>query len=282
MRAGRPRGFTILELLLALSLASLAVGVIAGLYGLLGVANRNAGERFDRAAQDSLSYEILQLAFGDLVAATPMLPGQGTDESGSPTVSDLEAMLRGDGPAVLSGGSDAVSAGDVSARAAPNAPVMFDLSWVDAGVGGGEVFVQRLEVVTLGAPAGVRLLSDEELEEPATPEQRELWANPDRVRSVFEFMYDGFEDRWDLVWRPIDPPGYPVPIVEGVQSAQWTVLNRSRVNTVQEARTNEAWVDVTAAFLGEDFPVAVRLEYETLDGGAGDWLFETVVITREY
>ncbi|MEM1422512.1 MAG: hypothetical protein AAGH64_00765, partial [Planctomycetota bacterium] len=113
-------------------------------------------------------------------------------------------------------------------------------------------------------------------------EQRERWAAPDRVRSVFEFVYERESERWDLQWRPVDPPGRPVRILEGVVAAQWAVLSRSKTNTVQEARREETWTDVAAAFLGEDFPIAVRLDFETSTGERGDWLFETVVITRAY
>lgn len=272
----RRRGFTILELLLALSLASLAVGIIAGLYGVLGVANRNAGERFGSAARNTLSYEIMQRTFTDLVAATPLLPGESPESDELPSVDQLAAMLTGSGE---ESAEPEASDEPIRARVAENTPVMFNLEWVEAAR---DVVVQRLELVTLDAPAAVVPLADEEFVRTPTDEQRERWASPDRVRSVFEFVYVDDEERWDLQWRAVDPPGEPVQIIEGVVSAQWTVLNRTKVGTVQEARREETWTDVSAAFLGEDFPIAVRLDFETLTGERGDWLFETVVITRAY
>ncbi|GAB4553066.1 MAG: hypothetical protein Tsb0013_15490 [Phycisphaerales bacterium] len=273
------RGFTILELLLALGLASLAIGTIVGLYSLLGVASRNSGDRFTDAASSTLAYEILQGTFEDLVAATPIAP----DEATALDVGTLPvpAALRDDdeGPANLSAGNGGSGADALRARVRADSPVMFDLTWEEIESG---VVVQRLELVTLSPPAAIELLPDEELLLPATIEQRERWRTPDRVRSAYEFVFDEEANEWDLVWRPVDPPGRAVPIIEGVLWAQWAVLSRSKVETVQQARVSEAWTDVAAAFLGEDFPIAVRLEFETTDGRRGDWLFETLVITREY
>ncbi|MEM1424850.1 MAG: prepilin-type N-terminal cleavage/methylation domain-containing protein, partial [Planctomycetota bacterium] len=136
------RGFTILELLLALALASLAIGVIAGLYGILGAANRNAGQRFDSAARNTQSYEIMQRTFTDLVAATPVLPGGSAGAGGGPSLDDLAAMLVGEDTDVEVDEPGEEAGGSLRARVAANTPVMFNLEWVEAAR---DVVVQRLE-----------------------------------------------------------------------------------------------------------------------------------------
>lgn len=265
----RRRAFTILELLIALSLASIVIGTIVGMYGLLGSANQNESERFEDAATRVISHETMQRAFGDLVAATPLVapsPGGAPDE--------------GPGTAVL-GAGDRTTTGRTALRATPgrNAPVMFDLSWVETEQG---VTVQRLEIVTLKAPVAFELVDPDELE--FVPDERELarWRNPERVRSAFEFVYVEDANRWDLQWRAVDPPGQPVTIVEDLAYGQWSVLKTNDAETASEARRIEGWTDVASAFLGEDFPIAVRLEYETRDKQTVDWMFETLVVTREY
>ncbi len=274
----RRSAFTILELLLALALASIAIGSVIGLYSALGIANQNAADRFSSTAERTLMYEILQETMGNLVAATPITPAAQPGGSGSdrrPGVDDLQAILTGEGQVVNPGGGDS----RLVPQAAQGTPVMFDLSWEDAG---NDIIVQRMELVTLSAPASMELLPDSELLIKPTPEERERWKSPERVRAVYEFVYVDEREEWDLVWRPIEPPGYAVPIIEGVRYAQWYVLMRSQANSLNEARRTETWQDVAAAFLGEDFPIAVRLEFETMDGETGDWLFETLVITRQY
>ena len=269
------RGFTILELLLALSLAGLAVGTIAGIYGVMGAANTKATERFTSAAERMQTYDILQLTMTGLVAATPITPDAGAASEESDGAETASRVL--DRPGSAGTLSDGGGGGVFTAQSGRGTPVMFELSWVEVA---SEVVVQRLELVTLAPPVKYELLPDEELLVAPSPEERERWKTPDRVRSAFEF--ENNNGRWDLVWRPLDPPGYAVPIIEGVRFAQWEVLMRSKLDSASAARSQEAWVDIAASFLGEDFPIAVKLVYETESGIEADYVFETLVTTRSY
>lgn len=273
------RAFTILELLLALSLASIVIGTIIGLYAVMGRATADLSEGVGTDFDRIVAYEAMQRTMQELVAATPLTPsaaGAASDDPSSTRDPDGGPLLgRVDqGPAGTTTGAQAQFLPTVSV----DQPVMFDLSWVDLGDG---VVVQRMELVTLRSPLPIDILPDEELDIVPTDQQRARWEVPDRVRSVFEFVRLP-EGDWALAWRPLDPPGRAQVLVRDLEWAEWSALPRSKESNASEARKKEGWQDVMSSFLKIDFPIGVRLRFKTIDGPERDWLFETLVEPREY
>ncbi len=249
----RRRGLTVIELLLALSLAALVSSGVIGMYFFLAQASERGDERFEETLDSALTYQVLLRTMQTLVAATPL-----------PVDPDDVAQSEG-------------ADQRIGARVADNQPVMFDLAWVDIGDG---IVVQRLELVTIESPFPLKLLTEEEYGRPISDRQRDRWSKPERVRGAIEFDQTITGD-WNLVWRPVDPPGRPFVLLQNVTYGEWSVLEQTDL-AHRDSRSQSEWTDVAAAFLAEDFPFAVRLQAEDASGRSVDWLFETEVITRTY
>lgn len=263
------RGLTVIELLLALSLAGIVSSAVMGMYFFLAAASTRGDERFEETLDNAITYQVLLRTMQTLVAANP-LPEDPTGQA-SAGGEERGADVRGGGGGI----EGPVNA--FEARVAADQPVMFDLAWVDVGDG---IVVQRLELVTLEAPFPLRLLTDEEVGRRVTESERARWEKPDKVRGVIEFDQEA-SGSWNLVWRPTDPPGRPFVLLRDLVAGEWSVLEQTNLSHA-ESRGASTWNDVAAAFLGEDFPVAVRLVARDAEGRTLDWLFETEVITRMY
>ena len=81
--------FTVLELLLALSLALVIGGTALALFGMVASSDRRHDRRFDEAIDLSFAQETLRKAMGQLVAAKPVDPEQ-TPIASQPSRGDQE------------------------------------------------------------------------------------------------------------------------------------------------------------------------------------------------
>ncbi|MBL0926794.1 MAG: prepilin-type N-terminal cleavage/methylation domain-containing protein [Phycisphaerales bacterium] len=263
--APAPRGFTLIELMLAVSLSLIVVGAALALIGLLAAADRQTGARFDHVVEQAGSQEVIRRAMQSLVAAPPKdqaLGGlQNTGPTGPTGATGPTGTTGATGPSGATGptgptGADLLSA--LTAEPDTSGPPHFDLFRDGRDLPALEVVVS-LSPTPIGRPRAADLARDPE----------GLMKRVSRARGRFEL--DEVDQSWSLVWRPIDPSGEKTVLLRGVTRLEWWVLPTA---------TKENWLEVHAAYLAEDFPVAVRLIVETAGGGGVDWLFETNVITE--
>lgn len=273
--AKSPRGFTVIELLLALMLATVIVVAATATFGVVGLAERRLAASFEDASQLSIAQRVLRKSMASLVAAKPederalatqakaRRAGQGFEESGEQPLEDGKGNEDAEGSlrdAIAGATGDSALADELTRKTDHRAYIelYYDTS------GPGDAPLQSLEVVVMESPV---------------PSSRDAFAadadsNLTRflpVRGLFEVLR--LEDSLALQWRPTDPPGPPTLLVQGLDAVEWWVLPRSR--------NGREWMDVTAAYLQEDFPVAVRLLMWTKQGTHVDWLFDTAVSTPE-
>jgi len=277
------RGFTVLELLLALALGLVVSATALSLFWLVSSSDERLDTRFDEAIDLSFAQETLRKAMGQLVAARPVDPdenavatqptneeddaeGEEGDEEAEPDVEEEEepeedpnAHLR---ELITELTGDPVLAdnllGVVTDLDRPHFEIFFD-SHGDRGV------LPVLEVVLMQSPVPpIALLAGEE-------RSAASGATLNSVRGVFETVDLG--DRLLLQWTPINPPGPPTALMDNIVAVEWWALPR--------ARHGGEWVQLHAAFLQEDYPVAVRLVLWLRSGAHVDWLFETTVATPE-
>ena len=275
------RGFTVIEVMLALMLSALVISSAVAMYQFLLVATRDAGERFNHAIDETLAHDVLTQTFQNLVAAEPLTPEEagvlegepaGEEEFGDEALNDRARAATPFGAGSFEGEDERIRA-----RAAAGTPVMFELLWEEFEDG---VTAPALEIVALEAPFPMEVLTAEQLGRPVSEDQIERWSRPDYVRGRLEVAED-VDGSWVLHWRPTDPPAAPMVLFRDIAWVEWSVLMPSR-ESARVARRDEGWVDVHSAFLLEDFPIAVRLVLETEDGRDFDWLFEVDGVVRKY
>jgi hypothetical protein len=271
------RAFTVIELVLALVLGTIIVISATAVFGLVGVSENRLSASFDDAAQLSIAQRVLRKSMSSLVASKPEDPqvtagqakaretGEGFDDTGVP-LGEGEEKDQKDGAAgelrdaIAGATGDSALAEELTRKGDQRA--YFELYYDTSGPGSNPL--QSFEVVVLESPVPASadaFAADED-------------ANLTRflpVRGVFEVLR--LDDSLALQWRPIEPPGPPTLLVRGLDSIEWWLLPR--------ARHGREWIDVSAAYLQEDFPVAVRLLMWTKNGSHVDWLFDTAVSTPE-
>ncbi len=267
-RRRRARGFTLLEVMLSLALASLVVG---GVVSLLLLMQRQA-KMSESLLVDSVGQFRAQMAirraFQTMVAGRPTAAT--VDESEldpenddiDPALEDLRASLEG-----LVGSEDAAAILRGEAVSGPALP-HFQLSWDN---GGGGLILPFVEVVVRESPVPTPVETMGEAEREMTLRD----SAAESFRGVFEVVPDEFDPEvWAIRWTPIDPPMRPMVLVKGVipESVMWSVLPLKR-----DAQARDPWVDNLASYLAEDFPMAVRLVFQTTAGGRVDWMFEVAV-----
>lgn len=278
-RARQPRraeraGFTAVELLLAMGLA---VVVCLGAFGLLMTVYRsdNAGQnRFaDEAELQNLQRAVRALSRSVTCKAPP--PTSAIDAPVSEeAVQEAEAELRAKmdragqpytpeslrAEAMEKARRDARENFDSRPDERERIPPRFELRLQATGSGGA---LPVLEALLTDAPVAPRWTSD--------PEERMLANAGNLVRGVIEGVRSAeFEKNgWTIQWRPIEPPGNPVPLARRVAGWEWSALPRK---THQNEST--PYVETAAAWYSEDFPRAIRLVVATMGGSTADWLFD--------
>jgi prepilin-type N-terminal cleavage/methylation domain-containing protein len=260
-----PRGFTVIELLLALALAAVITTAAFSLFMLLGATDRRLAVRFDEDADLSIAQQVIRRAMGSLVAARPREPSptdrpapkDGEEADGPDTEarerarSELEELIG----TVTGDEAFARSLTENISIDRPNFELYFDTT------GPGIQPVLEVKVMESPVPPAAPLDSAAAAVEQFLP-----------VRGVFETVQTG--EGLVLQWRQLEPPGPPTVLLRRLAAVEWFVLPR--------ARHGKKWTDVHAAYIQEWYPVAVRLVLWTESGTHVDWLFDTAVTTPEW
>jgi prepilin-type N-terminal cleavage/methylation domain-containing protein len=262
------RGFTVVEMVLALVLGALVVSSALSVFWMLVTTDERLARKFDDQAEFLATQTAVRRAMATLVAARPRDPDpaaaatdaltaeaqraeaeRAAEEAGlSPAGSDLESLL-----ASVTG--DAGLAASLAAGATIDRPT-FELFFQESG----SLVLPALEV---------RLM-----ESPVPPTEETLAARRMGVeqflpvRGVFEALE--LDDGIAMQWRPLEPPGAPTILVRRLDAVEWYALPHK-----------ENWVDVFAAYLQEDYPDGVRLVMWSRSGAYVDWFFDTAVTTPE-
>lgn len=252
------RGFTALELTLAVSLSSVVLLAAIGTLGYLQRADRNLGERFDQRTDMAIVHACVRRALQSLVArpepppSTSATPVNSTDNAnGEPEAfSDPEEALK-------QKDVDEFNAFLRKSRGIEER-VERDRFILESLVPGrfDESAPRRLELVLLRPPIGD--------EPPVTP----------TVRGAFEVRpeLDGF----GLYWTPIIPSGPPTRLMGGIATIGWRALARDQAENRFEAKSG-AWRTTMKARTPGQFPKAVQLTIQTTQGVRVDWIFEPAI-----
>ncbi|MCA9282980.1 MAG: prepilin-type N-terminal cleavage/methylation domain-containing protein [Phycisphaerales bacterium] len=269
MRA-RAGGFTLLEVMLSLALAALVVSGVFGLLGLMNNQMRVSEATFADTGGLYRTQTVVRRALQTMIAGEPTALDAGGGDAGDldPENDDVDAdleALRADLESVV-GADDAASIMD---RRSELLLPHFELAWDDPEPG---VVVPVVEVVVLESPVPVDTSDMGDAEREMTLRDSAV----ESYRGMFEVARDDLvPERWNLRWTPIDPPMRPMVLIRDVipESVAWMVLPLKR-----EEGARDPWVTgVFAAYLAEDFPLAVRLVFRTNSGAQADWVFEVAV-----
>lgn len=262
----RRRGFTVLELMLALGLGMLVVAGATALLVTLSSADRMTGASFDATVDRSVARTVLERTFARMVAAPVPLAEQEvvrpttetpTDEFGNPLPGELPPTV------------------EPEARVGPD---RFEVRWELIAQG---IEAQVLEVTLHSPPVVTQPVEDGSLLRTldfsrviATDEEqtriealRRTGRTLEPVRGVIEPVL--LSDGWALQWRQIEPAREPFTLVRRVLAYEWTMLPLS-----METRQ---WVDIMRSGYPDQFPLAARLQVTTEDGPPIDWMFECIV-----
>ncbi|MDX2115089.1 MAG: prepilin-type N-terminal cleavage/methylation domain-containing protein [Planctomycetota bacterium] len=271
----RPRGFTVVELLLALMLSALVIAGSMSLFGVMLQSDKQLSVEFEDAGELAATQQIVRRAMRSLVAAAPVKPApaqltepddkqaeeaggaaeqQSADEkeaAAAQAQSEAQSELT-DLIASVTGDAELARELASSQSDRPNFELYFDAS------SAGGLVLPALEVKLMESPIpGGRVDGDE------TTLKAEQFLP---VRGVFETVPEPDVGTLMLCWRSLEPPGPRVTLVRNLTRVEWFVLPRRR--------HGDQWVDVYAAYLKEYYPIAVRLVLWTADGGYADWLFD--------
>lgn len=262
----RRAGFTLLEVMLSLALAALVVSAVFGLIGLMQNQMRVSENAYSDTRGLFRTQTVVRRALQSMIAGQPM-PLSADPGDADPENDDLEA-LRAELEGVI-GADDTDSILRSGAGAGGALLPHFELAWDEPEPG---VVVPTVEVVVLESPIPIDITIMGEAEREMTLRDSAV----ESYRGVFEIVRDEFEpETWNLRWTPVDPPLRPMILMPDVipESVAWMVLPLKRVEGA-----SDPWIsDVFAAYLGEDFPLAVRLVFQTNSGARADWVFEVAV-----
>jgi prepilin-type N-terminal cleavage/methylation domain-containing protein len=261
-RATRPRrrGFTVMELVLALVLAAIVALAGMGVLGMMSTADGRLSKGFDDASDLAAAQVLLRRSTSLLLAAAPLKRNPTAPAPTSPAPDESEGeSAEGDGADDADTQDEADSKGslDQAGEAEADQEPHFDLYYSNESGSPSQGALQSLEVVLIESPFGPQDAAN----------SREGLERYLPVRGVFEAVSQG--DELSLVWTPIDPPGPSHTIIRRLVAFEWWVLPRHK--------NGRDWTDIAAASLDEDYPVALRLLLWTAQGTHADWLFDLSV-----
>lgn len=241
------RGFTLLEVMLASSIASVIMLTAIGLMQYASRMDGKLAQRFEDVGELGRARETMRLAMISLVGEPdpPDEPGQARTELSRERFGDeslADRMFEDDD--------------------AP--PPLFEIGFTIPGRRA-EMDPRKIVMRLKRSPL------------PGDVSERQI------VVGAFElvtyplepyFTEEG-QESWALLWTPLSPRGEPVILAEGMRFASWQALRDP------EPPSNQmTWVDEHDARYVDDFPRAVRIEMETWGGTTADWIFEPVVEAR--
>ena len=303
------RGFTLIEMMIALALSTLVVGGVISLLGMIRSAESRQSQRYEEMMEASIAQRTVRKAMMTLVAAPP--PPEPDETGDDDDDDDFEDMTEEERRQLL--GEEFISdeqmqdlergtrSRDADSREAamselieqllerPDSPLPHFELYYEEYEG---VVLPRLEIVLMQSPVPVAtepaeiVLQQRSRVEPQSEEElraqrvaRLLAQSRGTVRGAFELML--YEDGWALQWTPVDPPGRPYILVRNVIRCEWWLLPRGGATTEDGERQVKEYTNIGLAYEMGEFPLAVRLILETESGMAVDWLFETDIAPAE-
>lgn len=255
------RGFTVIELVLALMLSAIVAMSAMSVMWMLASTDERLARRFDDQGELVITQTAVRRAMGSLIAAKPKNPAPTQDANREPKDGEQAEAPEDDPGADLADlitsvtGDENLAAELTSGIGAdrPNFELYFDQ------VGG--LMLPALEVKVMESPVPPPVGGAGEAA--ALGVEQFL-----PVRGVFESLELG--DGLALQWRPIDPAGPPTLLIRNLEAIEWYCLPHK-----------EDWVDVHAAYIQKSFPAGVRLVMWTNNGTQVDWFFDTAITTPE-
>lgn len=320
-RASTSRGFTLLELILALTLSLLLIGGALGLFTMVLTEDRVNSARFDSTAKMGVAHAVIERAMQTLVAGKPEADAPATklNPDGTPVVEDdipgedeeneeendpnADPALNADGTPKQPGvdqfgvGSGGEGAGIVDESADPNAqpnPLMallglrpdsdadhFELFFEQAEDGSE---VPRLELVLSASPAPKSLVKS--VQWGVQPDPRDQAEPPLVGEDILEKLRPWVRGAFELV-RMED--GWALQWRTMEPPEEPFVLVRGLASCTwrilprrdKDNPETNEWQPLWNAYIVEDFPIAVELTMTTLKGVRVDWVFETMVRPNE-
>jgi prepilin-type N-terminal cleavage/methylation domain-containing protein len=272
----RSRGFTVVELMIALALSAVILAAAAGVFSIVGATDQRLRRTFDEISELSIAQRVIRRATSSLVAAKPQdetntartfVNGKPVGENQpNPDEKDPgEGEEQNQDEGEQTSEQDPLAVSDALAtNGRPDLRARFELYYQLGTSAQNAEPIPALELVVLESPAPGKLEFD-----PTNLDAAVTQFLP--VRGVFETIE--LEDGLALQWRPIEPAGESTLLVTGLERVEWWVLPADRAQ--------REWVDVWAALIAEDFPVATRLLMWKRGGTHIDWLFDLSVITPD-
>lgn len=251
------RGFTALELALAVTLSSVVLLAALGTLGYLQRADRNLSVRFDQRTDLAIVHATVRRAMQSLVAK-PEPPPSTAGATPSPNGAEGQGEAFADAEAAQKQKDvDAFNALLRKSRGEAER-VERDRFILESLIAGrtDDAAPRRLEMVLLRPPTPGPM--------PVTP----------TVRGSFEIRPE--IDGYALYWMPLIPPGQPERLLGGIASIGWRALARDQAENRFEAKSG-AWRTTMRARTPGQFPKAVQLTLRTTDGVEADWIFEPAI-----
>lgn len=276
----RRRGLTLVELMLALAIGTVVLGVVLSLMRMLVVVDQRGLSRFEQTVDLNIAHRAIGRAMQNLIAVPPAVPLAAPEPPG--LAGELESQVED----AIAAGAEQAEGESALLDAASSEPrdqlARFEiyLEEYDAGID-----LPRFEIVTSQPPTSPHeapLLDDAydrayaEALGYSLQEAQELAlqrAYTSAYRGAFEVrpLLDdlGQPTEWVLQYSPMNPPSRPVILVRDVQALFWQAL--------PSASQGAEWSDVWVAWEARHYPIAVRLAIALGDGTTIDWVFETAV-----
>ncbi|MEQ8850850.1 MAG: prepilin-type N-terminal cleavage/methylation domain-containing protein [Phycisphaerales bacterium] len=276
----RRAGFTLLEMIVALALASIVTAGVVSILGFMYKADSMMASQSDDAVDLAVTQELVRRSMQSLVSGRPLTDDELDEVTGSeedenadeeprdpdepPSLEELRELLGGDAADTTANDDNNVAEDefeDPLANPYIDTRPHFELYYVDSPAGP----LPRLEIVLFQSPV---------------PSQKLAWEDEDLgglsllledtalIRGVFELAE--YEDGWALQWTPLEPPGASTVLIRRLEYVEWQVLPRRSQGS--------EWKSLHSAYLHEDYPIGVRLIIWTEAGTRVDWLFRTEVI----
>jgi prepilin-type N-terminal cleavage/methylation domain-containing protein len=247
-RIAARRGFTLIEVLLTLLISSMILTTVSAIFAMMARANNDLGARYEDLGELSRAHGAIRLAMQSLVSGQP--------------VSDL-----------LSDDDNTTPAAGANADRPTNAEIRERLDISDDDL---EPLHFILEASTEAAQQGV--IADDKaprrlevvMERQPTPQAPANNGRP--VRGAFEPVYlsgAGAYTRWALDYKPIQPSGESIRLIDDAALIDWTVLGHAA-----DSEVGERMFGLFEALEAKDYPMAIRLVVITWDNTRVDWIFE--------
>lgn len=277
----RPRrGLTLVELMLALALGTIVLGIVLSLLRMLVVVDQRGLARFEQTVDLTIAQRAIGRSMQGLLAAPPEvplaeepLPAHADDLDNQVEEALATAAPEGDAESAL------IDAADDSPRDTRARFEIFLEEFND------DIDLPRFEIVTATPPTNPTLdpLLDDSYDQAyaealgLTLEEAQLAALERTYTSAYRGAYEvrpilndaGEPIEWVLQYAPMSPPSRPVVLIRNIEAMFWQAL--------PSASLGAEWSDVWVAWERSDFPIAVRLAIALSDGTTIDWVFETSV-----